>query len=53
MLKKNVTAIGYELIEDSQGLPVLHAMSEIAGPLVNSGSRKIFGKYMQKAAEEY
>jgi alanine dehydrogenase len=33
LLKKNVTAIGYELIEDSYGLPVLHAMSEIAGPL--------------------
>ncbi len=33
MLEKNVTAVGYELIEDSQGLPVLHAMSEIAGPL--------------------
>jgi alanine dehydrogenase len=33
LIKKNVTAVGYELIEDSRGLPVLHAMSEIAGPL--------------------
>ncbi len=33
LIKNNVTAIGYELIEDSRGLPVLHAMSEIAGPL--------------------
>jgi alanine dehydrogenase len=33
LLKKNVTAISYELIEDAHGLPVLHAMSEIAGPL--------------------
>lgn len=33
LIKKNITAVGYELIEDSRGLPVLHAMSEIAGPL--------------------
>jgi len=33
LLDKNITAIGYELIEDNEGLPVLHAMSEIAGPL--------------------
>lgn len=33
LLNKNITAISYELIEDAQGLPVLHAMSEIAGPL--------------------
>ncbi len=34
LLNKNVTAIGYELIEDEEGkLPVLHTMSEIAGQL--------------------
>lgn len=32
-LNKNVTAIGYELIENDIGLPVLESMSEIAGPL--------------------
>lgn len=33
MLEKRATAIGYELIENKKGLPVLHSMSEIAGPL--------------------
>jgi alanine dehydrogenase len=33
LLKKKVTAIGYELIEDEERLPVLHSMSEIAGQL--------------------
>lgn len=33
LLTKNITAIGYELIENSSGLPVLHSMSEIAGQL--------------------
>lgn len=33
LLKKNITAIGYELIEGPEGLPVLHSMSEIAGQL--------------------
>jgi len=33
LLSKKVTAVSYELIEDHIGLPVLHAMSEIAGPL--------------------
>lgn len=33
LLEKKITAIGYELIENGKGLPVLHAMSEIAGPL--------------------
>jgi alanine dehydrogenase len=33
LLKKKITAIGYELIENDGGLPVLHAMSEIAGQL--------------------
>jgi alanine dehydrogenase len=46
-LKKNVTAISYELIEDSQGLPVLHAMSEIAGPL----SIQISERYLESNAK--
>lgn len=33
LLQKNITAIGYELIENESGLPVLHSMSEIAGQL--------------------
>lgn len=33
LLVKNVTAIGYELIENNGALPVLHSMSEIAGQL--------------------
>lgn len=33
LIKKNITAIGYELIEDGDRLPVLHSMSEIAGQL--------------------
>ena len=33
LLKKKVTAIGYELIESEGRLPVLHSMSEIAGQI--------------------
>ena len=33
LLQKQVTAIGYELIEQESRLPVLHSMSEIAGQL--------------------
>jgi alanine dehydrogenase len=33
LLQKNITAIGYELIENETSLPVLHSMSEIAGQL--------------------
>lgn len=33
LLKKKITAIGYELIEEDERLPVLHSMSEIAGQL--------------------
>ncbi|HZW39929.1 MAG: alanine dehydrogenase [Syntrophothermus sp.] len=33
LLKKNITAVGYELIEMDNRLPVLHSMSEIAGQL--------------------
>ncbi|NWF90708.1 MAG: alanine dehydrogenase [Ignavibacteriaceae bacterium] len=47
LIKKNVTAIGYELIEDFQGLPVLHAMSEIAGPL----SIQVAERYLESSAK--
>jgi len=33
LLKKKITAIGYELIEKNSRLPILNSMSEIAGPL--------------------
>lgn len=33
LLRKKVTAIGYELIEKDGSLPVLHSMSEIAGQI--------------------
>lgn len=33
LLKKKITAIGYELIEQEERLPVLQSMSEIAGQL--------------------
>ncbi len=33
LLQKKITAIGYELIEQDNKLPVLHSMSEIAGQL--------------------
>src|SRR3989339_1141345 len=47
LLKNNVTAISYELIEDSRGLPVLHAMSEIAGPL----SIQIAERYLESSSK--
>ncbi|HKI78511.1 MAG TPA: alanine dehydrogenase [Ignavibacteriaceae bacterium] len=33
LIQKNITAIGYELVENEEGLPVLHSMSEIAGQI--------------------
>jgi len=33
LLRKKITAIGYELIEQNSRLPILNSMSEIAGPL--------------------
>lgn len=33
LIEKKVTAIGYELIESKEGLPILNAMSEIAGQI--------------------
>jgi alanine dehydrogenase len=47
LLAKNVTAISYELIEDGGGLPVLHSMSEIAGPL----SIQVAEKYLETSAK--
>ena len=43
LLKKKITAIGYELIESREGLPVLHSMSEIAGQL----SMQIAERYLE------
>jgi alanine dehydrogenase len=43
LLKKNITAIGYELIERDGSLPVLHSMSEIAGQL----SIQVAEKYLE------
>lgn len=43
LLKKNITAIGYELIEDEERLPVLNSMSEIAGQL----SIQVAEKYLE------
>jgi alanine dehydrogenase len=48
LLKKKITAIGYELIENKKGLPVLHSMSEIAGPL----SIQIAERYLESYAHE-
>ncbi len=45
LLKKKITAIGYELIENENGLPVLHAMSEIAGQL----SIQIAERYLESS----
>lgn len=47
LVNKNITAIGYELIEDSHSLPVLHAMSEIAGPL----SIQVAERYLESYAK--
>ena len=46
LLKKNVTAIGYELIENENGLPVLHSMSEIAGQLSIQISERYLESYI-------
>ena len=43
LLKKKVTAIAYETVEDEQGhLPILHAMSQVAGRVA-----VIMGNYFQ------
>ena len=41
LLEKRVTAIGYELIEDDGQLPVLQAMSEIAGQVAIQISERL------------
>ncbi len=43
LLKKKITAIGFELIEDEEQLPVLNSMSEIAGQL----SIQVAEKYLE------
>ena len=48
LLKKKVTAIGLELIEEDSELPVLHAMSEIAGQL----AIQVAGKYLESYSKE-
>jgi alanine dehydrogenase len=45
LLSKNVTAIGYELIEENDRLPVLHSMSEIAGPLAIQVAERYLESY--------
>ncbi len=45
LLSKKVTAIGYELIENESGLPVLHSMSEIAGQLSIQTAEKYLESY--------
>ncbi len=47
LLRKNITAIGYELIEDETGLPVLHSMSEIAGQLAIQVAEKYLESYSE------
>ncbi|MDP4116216.1 MAG: alanine dehydrogenase [Bacteroidota bacterium] len=47
LLKKNVTAIGYELIEEDEYLPVQQAMSEIAGQL----SIQVAEQYLESRSE--
>jgi alanine dehydrogenase len=47
LLKKNITAIGYELIEQDDFLPVQEAMSEIAGQL----SIQVAEQYLENRSE--
>jgi alanine dehydrogenase len=47
LLKKNVCAIGYELIEDQNGdLPILQVMSEIAGQMAT----QVAARYLESSA---
>lgn len=41
LLQKKITAIGYELVENDIGLPVLQSMSEIAGQLAIQVSEEL------------
>jgi alanine dehydrogenase len=47
LLSKNVTAIGYELIEEGDRLPILHSMSEIAGQLAIQVAERYLESYSQ------
>jgi alanine dehydrogenase len=48
LLKKNITAISYELIENDGKLPVLHSMSEIAGQLAIQVAEQFLESYKKK-----
>jgi len=48
LLKKKITAIGLELIEEDSELPILHSMSEIAGQL----AIQVAGKYLESHGKE-
>ncbi len=45
LLQKQITAIGYELVEQENRLPVLHSMSEIAGQLAIQVSEQFLESY--------
>ncbi|MCW8961291.1 MAG: alanine dehydrogenase, partial [Ignavibacteriaceae bacterium] len=45
LLSKKITAIGYELIESDSRLPILHSMSEIAGPLAIQVAERYLESY--------
>jgi alanine dehydrogenase len=47
LLAKNVTAIGYELIEEGDRLPILHSMSEIAGQMAIQVAERYLESYTQ------
>ena len=47
LLAKNITAIGYELIEEGERLPILHSMSEIAGQLAIQVAERYLETYAQ------
>jgi alanine dehydrogenase len=47
LLSKNITAIGYELIEEGDRLPILHSMSEIAGQLAIQVAERYLESYSQ------
>ena len=45
LLSKKITAIGFELIEKDSRLPILHSMSEIAGPLAIQVAERYLESY--------
>ena len=47
LLKKKITAIGLELIEHNSRLPILHAMSEIAGQLAIQKAERFLETYVK------